>query len=98
MSTFLPFIIVWVILAVAVIALALMRRTVASHEDDIVHLSGGEAAAKAAQHQIAVAQKLDKIDKWGKTLTIVLAATGILLAGWYGWAAFSSTTGDPFAS
>jgi hypothetical protein len=32
---------------------------------------------------VTVAQKLDQIDKWGKTLTVITAVFGIVLVGIY---------------
>jgi len=77
----LPFAIAWAVLAVTVIVLALMRKQVAAHEDDSLHLSGGSAAVT---DQVAVAKKLEVIDKWGKILTIVLVVSGLALAIIYG--------------
>jgi hypothetical protein len=88
----LPFAVAWAVLALVVIGLAVMRKSVASKEDDMVHLSGDTSII---QNQAEVAKKLEAIDKWGKSLTIVLVVTGVVLAGFYGmqlWEA-SSTAG-----
>ena len=69
--------IVWAALTVFVIALALMRKVASMKEDDIVHLSGPEAAIS---QQVTVATKLDKIDHWGKLLTIADVVFGVVLA------------------
>ena len=60
--------IVWFVLTLFVVGLALARKFTARNEDDLVHLSG--AAERAITQQVAVAQKLDWFDRWGKTLTI----------------------------
>ena len=62
-------------------ALALMRKSIASKEDDSIHLSG--AAAAMATQQIEVAKRLEAIDKWGKILTVALVATGVILGAFY---------------
>jgi len=69
--------IVWGALTLFVIALALIRKFTARKEDDLVHLSGSVEPVIA--QQVAVAGKLAKIDRWGKTLTIVDVAFGVVL-------------------
>jgi len=81
MSPYIPFVVLWVVLALAVIGLIIYRRIVAAGEDDMIHVS--EAAAGVTSQQVSVAQKLDQIDKWGKTLTVVVVVYGIVLAGVY---------------
>jgi hypothetical protein len=71
-----PFFVIWGLLAIAVLVLLGMRKSVASHEDDSIHVLGADVAPQ----QLAIAHKLDVIDKWGKTLTVVTVAFGLLLA------------------
>jgi TRAP-type C4-dicarboxylate transport system permease small subunit len=89
----LPYAIAWGVLAIVVIVLAIMRRQIAEKEDDTLHLSTAEESL--VQEQKMIAAKLDKIDKWGKSLTVVLVITGVALAGLYGWQIWeaSSTAG-----
>jgi hypothetical protein len=82
MMNLLPFAIAWAVLGVVVAALALMRRSVSGKEDDSIHLGG--AGAAIAGEQLAVAKKLEQIDKWGKLLTVALVITGVILAVLYG--------------
>ena len=74
-----PFVIVWLLLAVCVAALAMYRKFVSNREDDIVHLAPGESQFVSKQTNLA--QRLQKLDFWGKTLTIVLAVYGMALLG-----------------
>ena len=53
---------------------------VASHEDDIVHVTSGES--RHLVQQATLAQKIENIDSWGKTLTIVLVLYGLILGSW----------------
>ncbi len=79
-------VVLWLVLALCVAGLALYRKLLASQEDDIVHVTSGES--KVISKQLNVAQKLEKIDHIGKTLTIVLVAYGVILGGWLiyqGW-------------
>lgn len=73
-------VILWVVLALAVVALALYRRTVASHEVDVLHVS--TSGSHLVARQTSLAQRIDKIDFWGKALTIILVVYGFVLAGW----------------
>lgn len=85
-TSFVPFVVLWSVMAAAVLALVVRRKMIASHEDDQIHVLDGGAAV--SQQQVQVAAKLDQIDKWGKTLTIVTVAFGLLLAVayiYYGW-------------
>jgi hypothetical protein len=85
-----PFFVVWGLLAIAVLILLGMRKSVASHEDDAIHVLGNDVAPQ----QMAIAHKLDVIDKWGKTLTVVTVAFGLLLAAVFvlqGWMQASTT-------
>lgn len=89
MTNLLPYAIGWAVLAVIVLVLAIMRRTVASHEDDSIHLTDGGAAVG---EQVAMAKKLEGIDKWGKILTIILVITGLILAALYGMQLWEETS------
>ena len=73
-----PYIVLWSVLAVAVLGLALYRKLVTIHGDDeYIHLSAGEETL--IPHQVALGRKLEFIDRWGKTLTICAAAFGLLI-------------------
>jgi hypothetical protein len=61
--------IVWFVLTLTVVGLAIARKIAARNEDDLVHLAAG--ADQAISQQVAVANKLEWFDRWGKTLTIV---------------------------
>ena len=74
-----PWVASWIVLGVCVAALAIYRKLLANREDDIVHVTSGES--KVFSKQLNIAQRLQKIDFWGKTLTIVLAVYGLALLG-----------------
>jgi heme/copper-type cytochrome/quinol oxidase subunit 2 len=74
----LPYAIFWGVLAIVVVFLIIYRKSVSSHEDDSLHLEGG-----APSQQMALAHRLELIDRWGKTLTIVVALYGVALAAIY---------------
>jgi len=85
LGSFVPFMVLWVVLAAAVVALIVYRRSVSSHEDDALHL--GQAGV--VTQQVSVAQKLEQIDKWGKLLTIIVVAYGLILGILYVIASWS---------
>ena len=55
------------------------RKSVASNEDDSLHMMQGAAVAK----QVSIAHKLEVIDKWGKILTAVTVGFGLVLGAAY---------------
>lgn len=78
-----PLVVSWAILATAVLALALYRRAISVKEDDNVHVSVDVSA-----QQVAIAKRLDAIDKWGKILTIAAGVFGLILLALFlynGW-------------
>jgi hypothetical protein len=82
MTNLVPWISIWMLLAVFVLALALYRKFVSAHEEDrYVHISEGEA--RSIPHQIAINHKLEKIDRWGEALTIATLVAGVVLAAVY---------------
>jgi len=77
-----PFLILWVLLALTVLALFVWRKMVTRDEDDNLHVLDGGADQKTSV-QLAVAQKLDLIDKWGKIFTVIALVYGLLLGVLY---------------
>jgi hypothetical protein len=80
-TNYLPFLILWGLMALSVLAPILWRKSVASGEDDSLHVLND--AQTAVPHQVALAHKLDVIDRWGKTLTVVTVLYGLALAAVY---------------
>jgi hypothetical protein len=81
-----PFLTIWLIVIAAVVVVVFWRRSVAVQEDPSLHL--GTAHAGTAAQQIAVAKKLEQIDKWIKLLTVIAAVFGVLLGAaalYKGW-------------
>ena len=73
-----PLLVVWVVLALSVLALFVWRQAVARGEDDSLHVMHG-----ALTQQTSMAQKLDVIDKWGKIMTVITVVLGLLIAAIY---------------
>ena len=89
----LPYAIAWGVLGVIVLVLAIWHGKVGGEEDDTLKLSEAETADVPKQEQFA--KRLSTIELWGKSLTIVLVVTGVVLALLYGWQLWegSSTAG-----
>jgi hypothetical protein len=77
--SFVPFTVIWALLAVVVLALIAYRKVISSQEEETLHLTD----ALEANHQAVIARKLEWIDKWGKLLTVIAVVYGVLLAAAY---------------
>jgi hypothetical protein len=76
-----PYILGWSVLAIVVVALAIYRAAFARHEDDSLHVMAGEAPIIAQQQTLG--RKIEHIEAWGKSLTVVLVLYGLVLAAIY---------------
>ncbi len=79
----------WSLLVVAVLALALYRKFVANHEDDLIHIGPGEE--KLIPKQVQMASRLGAVDRWGKTLTLIAAVWGLVMAAAYLYRAWEAS-------
>ena len=86
-------VVIWVGLGVVTLALALYRKVLASSETDVVHLGAGEE--KEIPKQFTLAAKLASIDRWGKTLTVVVVLIGICLGTAYLYFALKDPASAP---
>jgi hypothetical protein len=77
---FLPYLVIWIALAIAVVFLYLRHRSIASQEDAHLDVLG---SATASQQQVVLEHRLEAVDKWGKILTVITVVYGLLLAGLY---------------
>ena len=75
------YVVIWSFLAMIVLALGLIRYLVSLHGDGNIHISAAQEGL--IPRQMAIFSKLDAIDRWGKTLTIVALAGGLALAALY---------------
>ena len=76
---FIPFLALWVVLAVGVIVMIAWRKVVARQEDETLHVMD----VGAVSHQVDIAHKLDVIDKWGKIVTAITVVYGLVLGALY---------------
>ncbi len=74
-----PYLVLWGVLAIVVAALAIYRQMTFHKTDETLHL----AQQSASQHQVATAKKLDSLDRWGKSLTVLLVLAGLAIGAAY---------------
>ncbi|MGE5567989.1 MAG: hypothetical protein ACM3S5_03035 [Rhodospirillales bacterium] len=82
--------VIWGVLATVVVFLAIYRRRLQGKTDEVLHVLDSEAPIVAAQAEIA--KKLDKVDFWGKTLTVIVGLYTLAIAGMYIYKLFTDTT------
>ena len=90
-SNLILYLAIWSVFALAVIVLLVMRKMVASKEDDQLHVLDGVPAV--ATQQVTVAHKLDVIDKWGKILTVITVLFGLVIGALYVYSTFNTRGG-----
>ena len=82
-----PYILIWAVCGIAVLALALYRKILTFHGDDeFLHLADGEE--RMIPQQVALGHRLELIDRWGKSLTVFTVASGLAIAAvilWHAW-------------
>jgi hypothetical protein len=85
---------IWVVLGVATLILAAYRKVVTVHEEeDVVRLAPGEEGE--IPKQISLASRLNAIDRWGKTMTVLVTIVGLGLATAYLYQAWESPNPGP---
>jgi hypothetical protein len=70
-----PLIGLWLLMAIAVAVLAVMRKMAAKDESETLHVDDKAFMDK----QAAIAGRLEKIDHWGKIVTAVTVLYGLVL-------------------
>jgi hypothetical protein len=73
-----PAVVIWVVLAIATLALALYRKLVSSGETDLIYL--GPRQERHLPEQVALAGKLKTIDHFGKSLTVLTLTIGLIVS------------------
>jgi hypothetical protein len=81
------------VLAIAVLGLAIFRNLTALHEDDNIHIAASEQAMIPGQ--LAFFRKMDRMDRVGKTLTVITVAGGLVLAAIYIYQSIVAHNGMP---
>ena len=83
----------WMVLGSVTLALAVYRWILSAHNENVVHLGAGEE--KEIPRQMSLARKIDAIDRWGKTMTVVTAVIGLGLATAYLYQAWENPNPGP---
>jgi hypothetical protein len=75
-----PFVAIWALCGAGVLGLALYRKILTfDGDDEFVHLAEGEE--RLIPQQVALGNRLEIIDRWGKSLTVITAALGVAIIG-----------------
>ena len=77
-------------LATILAAVALYRRRISMKSDETLHLMDAEAPLVSGQEEAG--KQLDKIDRWGKALTILVIVYALAIAGYYLYSSFADTS------
>jgi hypothetical protein len=76
-----PFVVIWAFLGATTLGLALYRKLLSLREDDYIHVA--DSQTKLVSEQFTLARKMDAIDKWGKSITVLTLVAGLAIAGAY---------------
>ena len=82
-------VVLWMVLGAATMALALYRKILTLHEVDTIVMEDWKKQEVA--EQVTRARKLDAIDRWGKTLTVVSVAAGLAIGAFYLYARWTTS-------
>lgn len=89
-----PYLIVWIFLALVVLALIVYHNVIAHQEDETMKFGiNVQEPAAVEQRQTTLESKLHIVDKWGKILTVIAVVYGLLLAALYVYQAASAPRG-----
>jgi hypothetical protein len=76
-NTWLISIVAWGVLTAGLLALVVYRRILASGEFDVLHVR--ESEFPLVPQQAAFARRVERVDFWGKFLTVVTICYGLVL-------------------
>jgi hypothetical protein len=88
-----PYLSIWSLFAAVVLVLAIYRKRLSIHEDGSLHVA--EGTSKLVPQQIANAQRIEVVEKWGKSLTAVVVLTGLVLVAIYLNGVWQTGSGTP---
>jgi cyanate permease len=90
MNNMILHLVIWAVLATVVVFLALYRRHLYMKSDELLHVLDAEAPMIGSQAETA--KKLEKIDFWGKTLTVIVGLYALAIGGMYIYRLFNDTS------
>jgi hypothetical protein len=90
MTNLIIHLVIWAVLATVVVFLAIYRRRIYMKSDEVLHVLDAEAPLVSTQ--AVVAKKLEKIDFWGKVLTVVVVLYALAIVGVYVYGTLTDTT------
>jgi len=86
-----PYLAIWSFFAAIVAGLAIYRKMLSVREDDSIHVT--EGSARLVTEQVLNTQRIEVIEKWGKSLTAVVFLAGMILAAIYFYGVWQTGTG-----
>jgi hypothetical protein len=90
MTNLIVHLVIWAVLATVLVFLALYRRRVFMKSDETLHVLDAEAPMVSSQAEVG--KRLEKIDLWGKILTVVVVLYALAIAGLYLYSTFTDTS------
>jgi hypothetical protein len=90
MNNMILHLVIWAVLATVVVFLALYRRRLNLKTDELLHVLDAEAPMIASQ--TAIGKRLEKVDFWGKSLTVIVALYAVAIGGLYLYKLFTDTS------
>ena len=78
----LTLILVFCVLLISVLVLAAMRKFAGRAEEELLLHVGDPSLVEKNK---SVVQRVDAIEKWGKTLTVITLAYGLIVVAYYLW-------------
>ena len=78
---------IWAAIFVGYAAITVVRRSLGKREDDHLHVSDFDG--QAISTQVAVAHKLDVLDRWKTTLLVLAILVGVLIGALQIWRAWT---------
>lgn len=85
-----PLLVIWAVLAVVLVILLIYRSRLAQKEDDSLHVLDSDTSK--VSEQMALARKLNVIERWGKILTVIAVLYGLVLLGLVLWDAWERSS------
>ena len=75
------YVVIWSCLSMVVLALAMVRYIASLHEDNNIHIGNGQASL--ISKQVAYFSRVEGVERWGKSLTVIALVGGLALAALY---------------
>ncbi len=85
-----PLILTWAVLAIAILILLLYRGRLSRQEAESLHVLASDDTE--ISQKLTVAQKLERVERWAKILTVIAVVYGLVLLGLFLWDAWERSS------